>query len=77
MIYKVNLIKRKVIRLRKLPDGYDDEKFERLTIEMRRRFQDALDRKRKIIWLDEVLFTKSTNLTHEWSKRLTNIYLPV
>ena len=77
MIYKINLIKRKVIRLRKLPDGYDDEKFERLTIEMRRRFQDALDRKRKIIWLDEVLFTKSTNLTHEWSKRLTNIYLPV
>ena len=31
----------------------------------------------KIIWLDEVIFTKTTNLTHEWSGRNKNIWIPV
>ena len=36
----------------------------------------ALDQKQKIIWLDEIMFTKTTNLTHEWSKRTKNVHIP-
>lgn len=36
----------------------------------------AIARKLKIIWVDEIMFTKSTNLSHEWSKRTTNVHIP-
>ena len=29
-----------------------------------------------MIWLDEIMFTKSTNTTHEWSKRKHNYSIP-
>ena len=60
-----------------MPSGYDIEKYERMTAEMRRRLQSAIKRNLKIIWLDEVMFTKQTNQTHEWSRRNHNIWVPV
>ena len=36
----------------------------------------AIARKLKLIWLDEIVFTKTTNLTHAWSKSRTNIHVP-
>ena len=47
-----------------------------MIIEMRKRVQNAIDSKRKIVWLDETMFTKTTNLKKEWSKRLTNFTIP-
>ena len=44
---------------------------------MRDRLKSAIERNRKIIWLDEIMFTKSSNKTHEWSKRTQNIWVPV
>ena len=29
-----------------------------------------------MIWVDETIFTKSTNTTHEWSKRKHNFSIP-
>ena len=43
---------------------------------MRLQLQSAIRRKLKVIFLDEIMFTKSTNLTHEWSTRHTNIKIP-
>ena len=43
---------------------------------MRSQLKSAIDQKRKIIWLDETMFTKTTNLTHEWSKRTKNVHIP-
>ena len=36
----------------------------------------AIARKLKIIWVDEIMFTKTTNLSHEWSKRTKNVHVP-
>ena len=38
--------------------------------------QTAYDENRKVVWLDEIIFTKSTNTTHEWSKRKHNYSIP-
>ena len=36
----------------------------------------AIARKLKTIWVDEIMFTKTTNLSHEWSKRTKNVHVP-
>ena len=43
---------------------------------MRTKLKSAIEQKQKIIWLDEIMFTKTTNLTHEWSKRTKNVHIP-
>ena len=43
---------------------------------MSAKLKSAIEQKRKIIWLDEIMFTKTTNLTHEWSKRTENVHIP-
>ena len=77
MIYRVNLIKRKTIRITKVPRRMDNSRYDGLKNVMRERLRAAIKQKRKIIWLDETMFTKTTNLEQEWSKRNKNIWLPV
>ena len=38
--------------------------------------QTAYDENRKVIWLDEIMFTKSVNALTEWSKRKQNFSIP-
>ena len=77
MIYKVNLIKQKTIKITKMPQRIDENRYNGLKFVMRERLSAALKSKRKVIWLDETMFTKTTNFTQEWSKRTKNIWLPV
>ena len=53
-----------------------DGRYEPLKLEMRRRLKSAIARKLKIIWVDETMFTKTTNLSLEWSKRTENVHVP-
>ena len=53
-----------------------DGRYEPLIKEMRRRVQLAVNSRKKIIWLDETVFTKHTNLQREWSKTGNNLYTP-
>ena len=39
--------------------------------------QSAIERNRKIIWIDEIMFSRTHNMTHEWSKCNTNITVPI
>ena len=73
MIYKVNIIKRKMIKITKMPRRIDENRYNDLRNVMRERLRTAIKQKRKIIWLDETMFTKTTNLHREWSKRSQNI----
>ena len=75
-IYKANGIKKKAIRAAKIPQGYDREKLERLTQEMRNKVQEAYDEDKMILWLDETVFTKAANVTHSWSRKHQNIQVP-
>ena len=43
---------------------------------MKTRLQEAYNEQRKVIWLDETMFTKSSNAKHEWSRRKQNFSLP-
>ena len=43
---------------------------------MKKRLQEAYDEQKKVIWLDETMFTKSSNAKHEWSRRKQNFSLP-
>ena len=43
---------------------------------MKKRLQEAYDEQRKVLWLDETMFTKSANAKHEWSRRKQNFSLP-
>ena len=43
---------------------------------MKMRLQKAYDEQRKVIWLDETMFTKSSNAKQEWSRRKQNFSIP-
>ena len=43
---------------------------------MKRRVQQAVDVRKKIVWLDECVFTKSTCQKLEWSRPHTNLRIP-
>ena len=43
---------------------------------MKRRVQQAVDGRKKIVWLDECVFTKSTCQKLEWSRPHTNLRIP-
>ena len=75
-IYRANLIKLKLIRITKMPIYGSDGRYDNMQAEMSRRVQDAVDRGRKLIWLDETLFTKHTAFKQEWSRRRFNFHVP-
>ena len=68
-VYKQNLIKPKAINIAKMPIKAQDGRYSPLFDAMRQRLQAAYDEQRKVIWLDETMFTKSSNAKHEWSRR--------
>ena len=72
-VYQANLVKKKVIRVTKMPEKKQDGRYDVLKSDMVSRLQSSMKRNRKIIWLDEVMFSKTSALTHAWSKRLTNV----
>ena len=53
-----------------------DGRYEPLKDEMRRRLKSAIARKLKIVYLDEIMFTKHTNMSNAWSKRNKNVHVP-
>lgn len=59
-----------------MPGKAIDGRYEPMIVEMRDRVQKAVDNQKKLVWLDEVCFTKTSCLTHEWSKRKYNIQVP-
>ena len=36
----------------------------------------AMKQNRIIVWLDEIMFSRTHYKTHEWSKRKSNIHIP-
>ena len=59
-----------------MPMKADDGRYEPLVAEMRRRVLQAIDSKKKIVWLDETVFTKSAQQMREWSKPRQNFTTP-
>ena len=68
-VYKQNLIKQKAINIAKMPLKAQDGRYVPLFDAMKTRLQEAYDEQRKVLWLDETMFTKSSNAKHEWSRR--------
>ena len=59
-----------------MPQKASDGRYEPLIAEMRRRVLEASDSKKKIVWLDETVFTKTTQQKQEWSKPHHNFTIP-
>ena len=75
-VYRQNGIRQKRIKVDKMPIKGRDGRYEPMIVEMRRRVLEAVDRRKKIVWLDETVFTKSTNAKQEWSKPGVNFTTP-
>ena len=60
----------------KMPIKGKDIRYQPLIEKMRLSMQAAVDAKKKIIYLDEIVFTKSTNVRTEWSNRTMNMHIP-
>ena len=75
-VYRVNGIKKKVIRTKKMPEKAQDGRYESLKETMRSQMKSAMEQGRSIIWLDEIMFSRTHYKTHEWSKRKSNIHIP-
>ena len=60
-----------------MPEKKQDGRYDALKSDMVSRLQSSMKRNRKIIWLDEVMFSKTSALTHAWSKRLKNVQVPI
>lgn len=75
-VYKQNGIKNKKIFVNKMPIKARDGRYNPLVAEMQRRVQQAIDSKKKIVWLDETVFTKTTCQQHGWSRPNTNFRTP-
>lgn len=75
-VYRANGIKQKVVNVRKMPVKANDGRYLPMIETMRLNMQSAVDAKKKIIFLDEIVFTKSSNTRTEWSSRTNNITTP-
>ena len=59
-----------------MPAKGKDGRYEPLVDSTRLRVQAALDANKKLIYLDEVIFTHNTNIMKEWSARTKNLVIP-
>ena len=59
-----------------MPAKAQDGRFDPLLAEMKRRVQQAVDSRKKIVWLDECVFTKATCQKLEWTRPYTNFRVP-
>ena len=59
-----------------MPIKARDGRYEPLIAEMKRRVKQAVDSGKKIVWLDETVFTKTTCKSQEWSPSRFNFRTP-
>ena len=59
-----------------MPMKAADGRYEPLKVEMRRRLRSAIARRLKVVWVDETIFTKHTNISYAWSRRTKNVHVP-
>ena len=59
-----------------MPTKARDGRYEPLKAEMKRRVKQAVDSGKKIVWLDETVFTKTTCKSQEWSPSRFNFRTP-
>jgi len=72
-IYKDNKVKRKAITYTKKKKGLGSEKYEASLLMMRSEVMEALASKKKIIFIDEAMFTYSTNAMLAYAPNRQNI----
>lgn len=58
-VYRVNGIKRKVIRTKKMPEKAQDGRYEPLKATMRSQMKSAMEQNQTIVWIDEIAFSRS------------------
>ena len=75
-IYQENLVKKKCINMTHMPKKGNDGRYDSKIVELRKKVQYAIDHHIRILYLDEVCFTKHTNKRTEWSGRRDNIFIP-
>ena len=75
-LYADHKIKRKVIVTKKVLRSHNKEKAESARLMMASQVGEALNSGKRIIFVDEVMFTTATNLTHAYSSRASNIVIP-
>jgi len=68
-LYCHHKIKRKVIVTKKVLRSQNEERAESKRLVMASEVREALNSGKKIIFVDEVMFTTATNLTHAYSSR--------
>ncbi len=73
LIYKKNSIRRKVIILGKELRPWQRDKFSAMFQQMKSEIRDALSMKKKILFVDESMFTTAQRLTHAFSNKKSNI----
>ena len=66
-LYKKNKIKLKAFRLFKMPPNYSVDRFIRLVDEVKEQLRDAKSKGLRIIYLDEIVFTKWTYQTRDYA----------
>ena len=59
-----------------MPIKSRDGRYDPLIADMKRRVQMAIDSRKKIVFLDETIFTKNTCQSREWSRPYTNMQTP-
>ena len=75
-VYKDNMVKKKTINMTHMPKKGNDGRYDNKIVAMRNKVQYAIDRNRRILYLDEVCFTKQSNKRTEWSEKRNNIFIP-
>ena len=74
-LYAKHKIRKKVVRMVKVPPVDKTDEYEKLRITARNRLQVAVDRKARIIFVDEVAFTKKTIQKRDYSNKYDNLKL--
>ena len=59
-----------------MPIKARDGRYKPLVVEMKQRVKQAVDSGKKIVFLDETVFTKTTCKTQEWSPSYINFRTP-
>ena len=71
-IYKKHAVRKKKVRVTKLPNKKERKKIKRSTEQAKADLEHYQWRGFRIIYIDETMITKSTIGTHEWSKKHQN-----
>ena len=71
-IYKRNCIRKKKVKVTKLPNRKERRKIARSIVEAKNELMYYRLKGFRIIYVDETMITKSTIATHEWSKKNSN-----